>query len=199
MFKSNDEKSPRLDGFNVVFFNSCWEIIDDESQMLFFTLFPKKTDACEIRNYWPISLCNFFYKFITKILANQIQEVIPCLINEAQMVFIKRRMVFYAILLVNNLINDFDHPHYPKCSWNLCPKHMILWSMNLFYWYWTKWASPIVGLHGWMNFWALQHFKCWRMGNHKIRFFYKWYQVGRPFRTLLILYFYGRALYFDWC
>ena len=83
-------KAPDLDGFNVEFFKSCWSIVKEdiirvvEDSRLnrtilkalntsFIALIPKQDNAQTQEKYRPISLCNFIYKIISKVVANRLK------------------------------------------------------------------------------------------------------------------------------
>ena len=40
----------------------------------FHALIPKKVDAVEVKDFWPISLVGGIYKIISKVLANQFRR-----------------------------------------------------------------------------------------------------------------------------
>lgn len=128
VFESNRDKAPGLDGFNACFFQSSWEIIKDdvsdailtffrngrlikEMNRTFIMLVPKKFESTVIQDFIPISLCNFLYKTITKILANRLSSLMPKLIDTNHHAFIKGRRITYAFLLANDIMNDFDKQH----------------------------------------------------------------------------------------
>ena len=81
-------KSPRPDGFNAEFYKFFWDDVGDQlfeaikdlfdnTSMpkawgkTYVTLIPKKERPKRVSDFWPISLCNVFYKITTKILANR--------------------------------------------------------------------------------------------------------------------------------
>lgn len=47
-------------------------------------LIPKIHEACSINEYWPISLCNFSGKLVSKILANRLIMLLSNLVSEEQ-------------------------------------------------------------------------------------------------------------------
>ena len=121
-------KSPGPDGFPAEFYQKCWPIVGDlVSQAIlefflnskglhminstFITLIPKSEHADSLEQFRPISLCNFLYKVITKLLANRLQLVLPTIINPSQAAFIKGRSIQSNILLANDLTRNLHSKH----------------------------------------------------------------------------------------
>jgi len=84
------------DGFTIDFYKACWSIIKldvhnlmEESRIqksilqalnsTFLTLIPKGIFADSPDEFRPITLCNFIYKIISKILDNRIKGILPLL------------------------------------------------------------------------------------------------------------------------
>lgn len=120
---ANPNKSPGPDGFNGFFFKNNWNLIKQdvskavlnffssgrllkEVNRTYIVLLPKGEDTKNIKGFRPISLCNFIYKIISKILTNRLREVLPHIISDSQFAFIKGRSMIDAILLANDIIND---------------------------------------------------------------------------------------------
>lgn len=70
----------------------------------FITLIPKVNNAENITQYRPISLCNVFYKIISKILANRIKNVIDDLISANQGAFIRNRNITDNIMITDEIL-----------------------------------------------------------------------------------------------
>ena len=56
----------------------------------FIFLIPKKSDAVEVRDFWPISLIGGVYKIIAKVLANRLKIMLGDIVHESQNAFVKR-------------------------------------------------------------------------------------------------------------
>ncbi|XP_077232003.1 uncharacterized protein LOC143865668 [Tasmannia lanceolata] len=122
--QADGNKSPGPDGFNADFFKAFWHLIGEEvttaiqnffhcGEMLselnttFITLIPKLAYATSPDKFRPISLCNFLYKIITKILASRLSGVISDIISPNQSAFIKGRLIQDNILLTHDVMHNF--------------------------------------------------------------------------------------------
>ena len=94
----NGDKAPGLDGFPIAFFQSCWSVLKTKIMEVFqnfhtqavfekslnasfHALIPKKVNAVEVKDFWPISLVGGIYKIISKVLANRFRRVTHGLIQ----------------------------------------------------------------------------------------------------------------------
>ena len=77
------DKAPGPDGFPMAFFQACWDVIkldlmeifqvffergqfEKSLNATFISLIPKKLDAVEVKDFWPISLIGGFTKLLLK-------------------------------------------------------------------------------------------------------------------------------------
>lgn len=103
-----DDKSLGLDGFNLVFFKTCWNIIKGglvvfikefhsnailpkASTVSFLTLIPKVEGPIEVSDFRPICLVSRLYKIVAEILASKLKRGIPSLISRNQFAFVQER------------------------------------------------------------------------------------------------------------
>jgi hypothetical protein len=117
------DKAPGPDGFTARFIKVCWKIIKNDLHIMiqksqscskiggstnsaFLALIPKEKGATSFDRFRPISLCNIGYKIITKIMANQIKNILPSIIPENQGGFIKGRNIGDNIILVQEAIHS---------------------------------------------------------------------------------------------
>ena len=67
----------------------------------FIVLIPKKADAENIKDFWPISLISAIYKVLAKVLASRLQKVLPSVISTVQGAFVDGRQILDGELIAN--------------------------------------------------------------------------------------------------
>jgi hypothetical protein len=109
-------KAPGLDGFSGIFFKKYWSIVGDQvvaAVQSFFrdgwllrnvnhtyiTLIPKKQGACNFNHFRSISLCNFYYKIISKIIVNRMRPLLSKIIDPSQAAFVPDRWIAENMVL----------------------------------------------------------------------------------------------------
>lgn len=97
IFTMATEKAPGPNGFTIEFFKACWPIIKANIFNLiknfhrmkrvlptinatFLNLIPKFDHADSLDKFWPIALCNFLYKILSKLMANKLKPILPSII-----------------------------------------------------------------------------------------------------------------------
>ncbi|CAL1353289.1 unnamed protein product [Linum trigynum] len=122
VFAMGSKQAPGSDGFTGKFFKAFWDIVGESvitavcsffatSRMLrsfnhtWLTLIPKVDNVESMRQLRPISLCQFVYKIITKIMAERLACLLPQLISEGQNAFIRERQIVDNILLGHELMH----------------------------------------------------------------------------------------------
>lgn len=103
-------KSPGLDGLTSDFYKTFWHDLKDPFMGMLnesskagslptslskaiITLLFKSGDKQLVKNYRPISLCNYDYKIIASVLAMRLQKIIPKLVSFDQFACIKGRHI----------------------------------------------------------------------------------------------------------
>lgn len=114
--------SPGPDGFPAVFYHQHWVTIGKEVTTValealnnrkrfkeinqtFISLIPKKKCPQIVTDYRPISLCNVFYKIISKVVANRHKLKLHNLISHTHSAFVPGRMIS------NNVIVAYELQH----------------------------------------------------------------------------------------
>ena len=97
----NGDKSPSPDGFPILFFHACWQVIKSDLMAVFdkfyaigsfehslnatfLTLIPKKENAFKVRDFRPISLLGSVYKIMAKVLTDRLSVVLGHLVSSPQ-------------------------------------------------------------------------------------------------------------------
>lgn len=125
VFQLKRNNSPGPDGFSRVFFTNCWHIVGPdvmaevihfftssrllkETNAYFLSLIPKKQSPVSLSDYKPISLLNFTYKIISKILASRLSRILPILISNHQSGIVAGRSIHHHVTLAHDLFKKLN-------------------------------------------------------------------------------------------
>ena len=81
-----------------------------EVNSTFLFLIPKKIGVDSLDQFRLISLCNSFYKIISKVLTSRLIQVIPLIISDQKIGFIPSRQI------LNSVISAHENIHSLSCS-----------------------------------------------------------------------------------
>lgn len=115
-------KSPGSDGFLGIFFRSYWRIVMDKVvnftqecfrlkripylvNNTFIVLIPKVNHPQNFNHFRPISLCNFTYKIVAKIIAQRLSKLVDKIISPNQGAFVKGRWIAKNTVIAQEVIH----------------------------------------------------------------------------------------------
>ncbi|GKD08176.1 RNA-directed DNA polymerase, eukaryota, reverse transcriptase zinc-binding domain protein, partial [Tanacetum coccineum] len=115
-------KASGPDGFTFKFIKKNWHLLENDIisyvkhfesschtprgfNSSFITLVPKLDDPIVLGDYRPLSLIGCQYKIIAKVLANHLKHVLPSVVGEVQMAYIKGRQIIDGPLFVDEIIS----------------------------------------------------------------------------------------------
>ncbi|KAF7150466.1 hypothetical protein RHSIM_Rhsim02G0009200 [Rhododendron simsii] len=81
----------------------------DKLNLTNLIVIPKIPNPEAISQFRPISLCNFAYKIISKILANRLKPLLPTLIFQQQSAFIPGRQIHDNIIVAHEVFHYIKH------------------------------------------------------------------------------------------
>lgn len=121
LFKMAPSKAPGVDGFNVGFFQTHWQLVKpcvlsavltflnggvlpEEVNQTLLVLIPKVCNPQELSQYRPISLCNVLYKICSKTMANRLRLILEDVISVEQSAFVPGRLIMDNVLIAYGCI-----------------------------------------------------------------------------------------------
>jgi len=121
----NEDSAPGPDGFGGFFYKKYWHIIQHdviEAVQEFFkgnelsrsytcsnlTLIPKNQNLKQFADLRPISVSNFCYKIISRVMLNRLNKVLPKTIAPEQSGFVPNRTIHDNIALALELTQDLN-------------------------------------------------------------------------------------------
>ncbi|KAM1294906.1 hypothetical protein ACFX1Q_015702 [Malus domestica] len=109
-FQMGGLKAPGPNGFQGIFYQTFWNTLLDDVNCIvqdymqgacspkrlnstYIVLVPKVKNPVSVGQFRPISLCNYSYKIVSKVLANRLKPILPDLISPMQSAFVSGRQI----------------------------------------------------------------------------------------------------------
>uniref|UniRef100_A0A2N9G4J9 Reverse transcriptase zinc-binding domain-containing protein n=1 Tax=Fagus sylvatica TaxID=28930 RepID=A0A2N9G4J9_FAGSY len=136
VFEMNPLKAPGPDGLPGLFYKHYWSIVGSqviaavqgffregwllkEFNRTFITLIPKAQGACNFNQFRPISLCNVYYKIISKILVTRLRPLLNRLIDPAQVAFVPNIWITENVVAAQEIVHSFRRTQKKKVQYSL--------------------------------------------------------------------------------
>ena len=124
-------KSPGTDGITIEFYEKFWDLLKPlllesyqnsyklnnltvtQRQSVITLIDKKQADRTKLENWRPISLLNTDYKILSKVIAERIKKVLPFLVNENQVGYVKNRYIGEVIRTIDDVMDFTDEQNLP--------------------------------------------------------------------------------------
>lgn len=134
VFQLGANKAPGPDGYNGFFFQKYWHIVGPDvtaAVLNFFStgimpsslnstdlvLIPKVLGPEDLSQFRPISLCNFLYKVVSKVLVNRLKSFLPDIMSKEQSAFISGRLIQDNIVVAHEVFHFLKRKKRGKREW----------------------------------------------------------------------------------
>lgn len=116
-------------GLTAHFYQSCWEIVEEDIYKVDVSFFrgdyipneihetiiflvPKVVEPSRFKDFIAIKFCNMIYKIFSKIITTRLSSFIQEIISLVQGVFIKGRLIIEKIAIGQELVHKIDRKAY---------------------------------------------------------------------------------------
>jgi Reverse transcriptase (RNA-dependent DNA polymerase) len=138
---------------NVFYYN---QLDISKLNLVVIYLIPKKKKVNLITNYRPISLINYSFKIISKLLVDRLTLVMDSLIDQTQTAYIKGRLIMDNVVCAHEVLHKFTFLKLKDFFLRLTLKKFLIGSIGISFWkYFMVEVLVLDGLIGFQNYYRV--------------------------------------------
>lgn len=116
-------------------------------------LIPKSEESISVTQFRPISVCNFLYKVVSKIIANRIKPYMDLCVSHSQGAFVPGRDIAQNVILLREVLHSFKQKNYGRKEF--CLKVDLSKAFDRMDWGYIETILPLYGFPNELGRWIM--------------------------------------------